>query len=446
LALRIYLTAVLLALAAPEAWPQAPAPPPALDKLRIPFDQWFAEGDREEVPWKVDFWKPWLRLDQRIGFSVNATVSGKQLAKLGPAHDLYLGARLGRPEGPWLGHGIVGAQIEKPLEKNIELRLTLGFLVRPGKYMLAVFLYDDSTGKRSFMTGRLEVPPLRKDPLAGADQNLPVVEIVPGESGLDAFFNPSITSRLNLPVITRRPLRVEIIANTSGSDGESGAAERRSLGFAITGLKLFAQLGVANGTLHLTALDIPRRKILFEQEEVHSIDWAGLRTALDSIDPVTISVQALQGRKENAAFFRNTVMDKLRERFRERAPAANAGAGNGGSASPAAPRPLRVFIIVSPALMFARGTDMTPVPAEACDDCRVYLLRRYSWTPLAYESAFPSGGRRRRFGSPWIPRSHFSDDQLHRLLKPLAPRTFNIYDAGDLRQAMGRILADLRQY
>jgi hypothetical protein len=423
---------------------QVPVPPPSLDILRVPFHQWVAEGQRQEIPWKLDFWKPWLRLDQRIGFSVNATVSGKQLAQLGPAHDLYLGARLGRPDGEWLGHGIVGAQIEKPLEKNVELRLTLGFLVRPGKYVLAVFLYDDTTKKRSFLASHLEVPPLRKDPLAGSDRDLAAVELVPGESGLDAFFNPRITSRLSLPVVTRRPLRVEVIANTSGSDGESGAAERRSLGFAITGLKLFSQLEVANGTLHLTALDIPRRKVLFEQEEVRSIDWLGLRAALDEIDPFTISAQALQGRKENAAFFRNTVMDKLRERFRE-LPASAPTAGNGSPSSPGTPRPLRVFIIVTPALTFPRGADMTPVPAEACDDCRVYLLRRFSRAPLIYEAPFLFEGRGRR-RNPFAGRSGAYHDQLQRILKPLEPRTFNIYDAADLRRALAQILADLRQY
>ncbi len=418
---RIQLGVALLAgLAAAPAYAQFAVKPAPVSNLSVPFERWLAEGNRKEIPWRLELSQPRLRPEQRIGFAVHATIPGKHLAGLEPGRNIYLGARIRDEQGQWLGHNVVGALLDKQLPQTAALSLMLRFYIQPGDYHVAVFLYDDASQEHSFATRRLRVRPLRNDPLAGSDANLPRVEAAPPESGLDALYQPRITSRPAWPVVTKRPLRIEVIAVATGTEGASPSSRN----YAVSALKVLSQMDLDNGTLHVTVLDISRRKLLFEQENVRSLDWTGLRTVLEDVDPATISIQALQGSKEAPAFFRHAALNKLRNRISpDRSPASS---GNG--ASVAAVEPLRILIVVSSALHFEGGADLTPVPAEACGACRVYFLRQFSWAA--------------RTSNPW----HYGPDQLEQLLKPLSPRTFTIYFPEDFRRALGQILKDLRQY
>ena len=62
---------------------------------------------------------------------------------------------------------------------------------------------------------QLHVNPLKNDPLAGSWRDLPPVEILQPEQSPDDMFLPNITGRLNLPLETRRPVRVDVLVNAS---------------------------------------------------------------------------------------------------------------------------------------------------------------------------------------------------------------------------------------
>ena len=97
------------------------------------------------------------------------------------------------------------------------------------------------------------------------------------------------------------------------------------------------------------------------------------------------------------------------------------GEATGDNGSPGAGEaPLRVFLVVSSAMLFPRGADLAPLPSMEQRDLRIYHLRFQVGPANLY-------------------------DELHRILKPLGPRTFTMDSAMDVRRALGEILRELRK-
>ena len=123
--------------------------------------------------------------------------------------------------------------------------------------------------------------------------------------------------------------------------------------------------------------------------------------ALEKAQSPEISAAALEARKNNGAFFRQFLSDRIE------------------ADGPEAEAPLRVFIVVTSSLLFESGSDLRPIVLEGDCHCRVYHLRF---------------------------RLNVSDvfDELERLMRPLRPRTFNLMTARDLRKAIAAIVEDLQ--
>jgi len=115
-----------------------------------------------------------------------------------------------------------------------------------------------------------------------------------------------------------------------------------------------------------------------------------------------VSTAALQGAKNNGAFFRDFLGQRLSSE--------NAGGD-----------PMRVIIVVTSAQLFENGSDLRPLQVEGDCHCRVYYLR----FRLSINDVF---------------------DQLERFMKPLRPRVFNLIGARDLRKALAEIVEDLGKF
>src|SRR6185369_7585503 len=112
-----------------------------------------------------------------------------------------------------------------------------------------------------------------------------------------------------------------------------------------------------------------------------------------------VSTADLQGAKNNGAFFR----EFLSQRLTSPAPDSDA---------------MRVMVVVTSSRLFENGSDLRPLQIEGDCNCRVYYLR----FRLNVNDVF---------------------DQLEKLMKPLHPRTFNLITARDLRNAIAEIVEDL---
>src|SRR5262249_44319056 len=153
--------------------------------------------------------------------------------------------------------------------------------VRPGDYRVAVVIFDSRTGEHGSAQRTLRVNPLKNDPLPTAWQTLPPVEFVPPAESPDDLFAPGITGRLNLPLESRRPLRIEVLMNASptvsGHTSQIGEVNSRSIQDLLPALKVLSQVAVRNGELNVSLLDLTRRRVVFEQEKLGVLDWPKLR-------------------------------------------------------------------------------------------------------------------------------------------------------------------------
>lgn len=387
----------------------------------LPFEQWISEGPHTGIPWKIEIGNPRLGISQRIGLWFRVEVSRKTLNQ-SPVRDLVFYARMADRSGRWLTAPYWSqTRWDKPLPPDTSLDIRMQMLVLPGAYNLTIVLCDRVTGQRSVAVRQVNIPPLSKDPLPQSHRHLPLVEFVTYAEGPERFFQPDAVGRLWLPLEASSHVSVDVLANFGPSDQYQGwrFMEQTNQGVMLAAVRTLSQIKVANGSLRIVALDLLRRNVLFEQQNVQSLEWTRLRDALKAANPSMISAEALRRRLENADYFRQQVLQYLSGGPRTRAQ-ANPPPSPLSSLTQGPPTK-RILIILSGGLLFPRGSRTTPLPPLEDSNLRVYHLR----FRLYY--------------------GHFGDD-IARILKPLRPRTFDIQSPMDFRKAIAQILADSRNF
>ena len=373
-----------------------------LDLHSIPISDWLNNGDHADIPWAVNVNNAYLRVDQRLEVSYTARISGKELNRTGLGHELFLINRISTPDGEWLHEpSIVRHTLEGQLPKNVQAEFLMHAVVQPGDYMLWVVLYDRMTGKHNLAKRRIHVSELRGDPLPELYRRTPLVEFpeIRDSDDKGIFF---VNSPLNLPVQNKRPIHVELISMLSPPQQWTGRSRivRAHNDDTLGALAALSQLGIADGSMSITGLDLARRQVMFEQRDFRAVQWDSLMQAMKKAQGLDISAEALQGAKNNGAFFREVLNQRL----------------SADSPSDA----MRVIIVVTSGQLFESGSDLRPIQVEGDCNCRVYYLR----FRLNLNDVF---------------------DQLEKFMKPLRPRIFNLLTARDLRNAIAEIVGEMEK-
>jgi hypothetical protein len=372
-----------------------------LDLKSIPISDWLNAGERAEIPWDLQVSDPFLRIDQRLEISYMARINAKELNRAGKTHELFFVTRISSPDGEWLEQpNIARQELEQELPKGAQAEFFMRVCVQPGNYLLWLVLYDRQTGKHNVAKRRLRVPELRGDPLPDLYRRLPLVEF-PRVEDSDQKAPGFVKGQLYLPVHNKHPLQVELISTLSPPEQWTGRTRvlRTHNDVTVGALAALSQMELAEGMVSITGLDLVRREVLFEQPRVRGVDWLSLTEALKKAQSPELSAKALQGSKNNGAFFREFLSQRI--------------IGEGSIESP-----VRVIIVVTSSQLFERGSDLTPLQIEGDCHCRVYHLR----FRLNMNDVF---------------------DEIEKIIKPLHPRTFNLLTPRDLRKAIAEIVDDL---
>ena len=374
-----------------------------LDLKSIPISDWINGGEQAEIPWDLRLSDPYLRIDQRLEVSYVIRLSAKDLNRTGKTHELFFLSRISSPDGEWLDQpNIARYLVEQELPKGVQTQFFMRVCVQPGDYVLWLVLYDRQTGKHNVARRRMRVPEFRGDPLPDIYRHMPLVEfpqIDESEQNGPGF----LTSRLYLPVHNKHAVEVELISTLSPPEQWTGRSRvlRSHNDNTIGAITALSQLELAGGTLSITGLDLVRHQVIFEEPSIHGPNWQSLMEALKKAQSPELSAQALQGSKNNGAFFREFLSQRINSE------------GFDGS-------PIRVLIIVTSSQLFQRGSDLTPLQVEGDCRCRLYHVRF---------------------------RLNMADvfDEIEKIVKPLHPRTFNLITPRDLRKAIAEIVADLEK-
>jgi hypothetical protein len=169
-------------------------------------------------------------------------------------------------------------------------------------------------------------------------------------------------------------------------------------------------------------LDLPRRRVPFQQDQVHDLDWPRLKASLSDANTASIDVHSLTERHHDAQFFVSQVRSLLRAS--EKQPC--------------------VLVVLTNPVAFEPGEDLEPISTEALPACSVFYIRYHEPAP-AFPQFDPQMGRSRsRRGGPVRNRPQEVVDQLEATLKPLRPKVFDVAMPEEVTKVLEEIERSLR--
>jgi hypothetical protein len=372
------------------------------------FAVWSQQSPVEEIPWKLQLESGGLTVYQRIVGHFIIDIDGRYLKRRSAPGDVI--ALIQVTDGA--GHIHQDHSTLYVESKAAGLKYGAYFVwhvfLLPGDYDVKLAVYDKLTRKHSFARRSLRIEPLSKDPMPDLWNDLPTIEFLKAKAKeIDSFFHPEAVGRLRLAVNPRRPVRVELLANVTGTGRAmvSHSAYNFNLGSLLPIVKTFSQMEVRGGALNIELLDLVRRQIAFQQEAARDLDWPRLKAAVTSADPTTVDVRSLRDVKHTAAFLRKEVAQRI-----------ESGAGPDDA--------LPVLVLVSSAAFFENLDDIRDTILPATCNCAVYYIR---YNPFAL-----------RFHAP---AADF--DNVRKVLKPLPVRTHVAGSPQDLRRIMSEIMDEI---
>jgi hypothetical protein len=389
--------------------------PSSFDQTK--FEQWQKEGPRAQLSWKVRIASKGLSLHQRLVAHIEIEADADRALKHGKTGQLIAMVELtDSKEKGYQNDGKLELSEMRPDTRNANVIFSWDAFVLPGDYDVALALYDNRTGEHNFGRRKLHIPTLRPDPLPSAWQDLPTVEYWAAKdaNATDNLFHPDIDGKLNLHLAARNPVHIELVADLTSliGIGASHTAYTDYLAAVIPTMKTLGQIDIGNGALDLAFLDLEQRKVTFEQNNVKEVDWPRLKTFIQSSEPGTISVQALnKSHRTSPAFLRDELVRRITTQ-------------NGGPV-PRGQDPLRVFVLISSPLNpdLFKNLDSNPIPdslPEKCG-CLIYYLE-YDFLPFYELSGM---------------------DKVKEMLKPLKVRAFSVHSAYDIRHALATMLDEV---
>jgi hypothetical protein len=377
----------------------------------VPFDQWVKTGAQASIPWRVRVQPYGLSVHQRLITHIDVELAGKELVKR-PLGDRFISLVQVSDSGGHLfrDYGYVVLQEMPPQFKKLKVFLNSNFFVLPGEYKVTVALFDDRTGEHNLMEAPLHIDPLKDDPLPASWSGLPAVEFLGTTmEGPDILFRPDVTGKLSLPLATKRPVKLELLADVTASDLFRGSTRfyNRYLSVALPLLKALSQINLEQGSLSVAMLDLRRRRVTFEQEEVKTLDWPRARAVLAPENgPATIDIKALEQHRESPAFLQDELLRRL----------------NGTSDAPQASEPFHVFVVIGSPMDFYSFRHLPHMPAGSEEKCVVYYLQ---FELLNTQYADGAVGN------------------VRNMLKPLTVHAIKVRSAESIRHALARILEEV---
>ena len=384
-----------------------------------PVGRWLAGSPRADLRWVTIASPAALSRFERLSVRFNIRVNGGEIDRRRGKGVLLLIVQLRDSTGKkYESHHVMDLR-EAPYTAPTHLEYSewsVPAFLTPGDYQATFALADVTTGDHNLATQPVHVSPLSRDPLPDSWRDVPTVEFVESVEPPDVWFLPEAKARLTLPVVAKRPVRLDVVVNTAASETSRNAQRRpqQNVGSLMAALKVLSQFNVAGVGPNLAVFDISRRRTIFTQDAVTEVDWPRLKSGLDTKNLSTIDVGELKYHDQEVQFFLGQIATRI--------------------AAPADDPRLRVVIVLSPPMSFQPTVDRTPIAAPAGSAYRVFYLcyQTYYGRPSYSEPNSPrfSG----RLSSLEIDRSSRGvvtysglPDQLAQTLKPLHPHVFNIF-------------------
>ncbi|MEQ1884273.1 MAG: hypothetical protein ABL967_04375 [Bryobacteraceae bacterium] len=403
----------------------------------IPIEQWVNANDPPQIKWESRILPPVLAVEQRLRARADIQLDGDEVSKRRGRGRLVTFVRFEDSQGQAYEahHALDLTDVQNKTDK-LDFVVSQDAYLLPGEYQVSFAVVDTATGEHSAARRTLRVNAIKNDPLPNAWNGLPPVELI---------FNSSFRARrINVAFTNKRPLEVQLLVNMTPSvEKPTFRARPIPADTVINGLvsvfRVLSQMSVPTGKYHVGVMNLTRRRIMLEQEirpYGRGINWQRLGEAMKDADPNVIDVETLRDRGRDTEFFRAQV----RKALDSQTPASPAD-------SPPNDLPQKVVIVLSPPFS-ASGENAKPLELETPANARIYYLRRHVIPPMSLPGPMfveQRLSRGRRVDSAMMStRMGYAEpyDVLEKVLKPLRPKTFDIYTPEDLRKAIASILEE----
>src|SRR5580704_14230027 len=375
--------------------------------LRYPFEQWAAANSKPQLKWNVRVAPARLSPHQRLIAQVHISVDDDEVRRHHPSAQMIVFVQI--EDSDRRRYRISNQTLVSRLRKGdrfAQLNYDVSAFLLPGDYAISLAVCDSRTLEHSFIRHQVHVAEISSDPLPGAWNGMPKVEFLPVTGNPDAWFLPQLHSRIRLPLVTERPVRVELLVNTTSTAPGSVNSFRQNMELVVPSLKVLAGIEPANGSIGLTVIDLARHALSYEQPDLRGVtwnanDWSRLRPAFNELGNVTVDAKTLAGQRRMLDYF---AAEAARRAGQDSSGAAGSETG-----------PARALIVLSAPVFFTQQ-DKGPLPDLPPDPARRLFYIRYSpqaiLIPSDDSAASASGIGPNRPGTPRlrVPLYPFADD------------------------------------
>jgi len=390
---------------------------------QLPFDEWMKQGPSRQLPFKTHGEVLGLAVQQRLVARIEARIDGAELVARGNHGTLVALVQLTDRSGQQFRNAAeLSLDTLKPEARRTEITVSWTLFVRPGEYSVQLALYHTETKQHGLTQQSLRVPEAKKSFEADLWHDLPNIEFwgTSAPPDPDAAYLPDVEHDVHVPLRSDRPISLQIIVDVTASEAFEGSAELFSeyLFRVLPAMRVLANADVSGGSIRVSAIDLLHRRELFDQRNVHMLDWERFKRVFSPESVGTVDVASLN-KKKSPVFLRQELSRRLQgEHEGERAP-------------------MKVFIVLTAPLSsysFSGLQEPGALP-DKCS-CRVYYLEFG-----VVRQRIAAFGRRRLL----IPYSAFgAKGDVEKMLRPLHVRSFEI-EAMNPAESFGNALRKISE-
>jgi hypothetical protein len=293
--------------------------------INLPIADWISQGERREIPWEVRVTKPELTFQQRTLVTVFAEIHSDELQKRNVNRDLHFIVKVADESGNWMeDESYAPFRLTEKMDPHSDVQMETELYLKPGNFKVAIIAYDSALRERSVSFSRVQVERVERDPFPDLLNNLPAAQFLPGSAeGLVVFG----TGRINLPVVTQRPVQFDLVVDLSAYENNGFEtlnrplifraprgyprpiagnrpnlkSDRRYLDRLIQTASVLSQMRFEKGCTRVTAVDFLKRSIIVPTTAA-AVDWQNVRRDVLGPEHNLVSVSALAGKDQVPGF------------------------------------------------------------------------------------------------------------------------------------------------
>jgi hypothetical protein len=391
-------------------------------KMELPIAEWISQGERQEIPWEVRVTKPELTYQQRMLIAVFAEIRNDYLQKRSVTRDLHFIVKVADESGKWADEeSYIPFHLTEKMDRHSDLQMETELYLKPGTYNIATIAYDSVLGERNVRFTRVQIDKVEKDPFPELLTGVPSVQFVPSPTeGLVVFGK----GRINLPVMTQRPVQFDLIVDLSAYENDEVARPvpppmfRAPRGFPrpenvnrpkskndkayldrlIQTASVLSQMHFENGCTRVTSIDMLKKRVIVPTTK-DAVDWQSVRQTVLGPNRNLVSVADLGGRHEVPGFFAEQLEKAMATESRCAAESA---------------KPVHAIAILSHGVEVGAGHSNKTKIEQRCD-CEVFYLKQDD--------------------------NHLSGvDDLKGMLSPLSPKVLEFRHPLEFRRKLGNLV------